>query len=70
MGDPEHMNATRRKKIEEALALVTECKDAEQEAYDNMPESFQEGTRGDAMQEHISNLEDAVTALQAIVDTH
>lgn len=62
------MNAERRKKIEEALSLVTECKDAEQEAYDNMPESFQEGERGETMQEHISNLEDAENALQEIID--
>lgn len=61
------MNAERRKKIEAALALIAECKYDEQEAYDNMPESFQEGERGDAMQEHINNLEDAETALQEIV---
>ena len=52
------MNKVRRKRLSEALELISqakdileEVKDEEQEAFDNLPESFQYGERGDQMQE-------------------
>lgn len=62
------MNAVRRKMLETALEIVSECLSDEQNAFDNMPESFQEGERGDTMQENITNLEDAENALQEIME--
>ena len=41
----------------------------EQEAFDALPESIQDGERGQAMQEAIGNLEDAVGVLEGIVTT-
>lgn len=43
--------------IEQAAAIVEEVCEEEQEAFENMPESLQQGERGDMAQEAISNLE-------------
>lgn len=57
------MNKVRRKRLSEALELISqakdileEVKDEEQEAFDNLPESFQYGERGDQMQEYIDSM--------------
>lgn len=39
----------------------------EQDAYDNLPESFQDGERGDRMQEAIDNLDDALNLIDEAV---
>jgi RecB family exonuclease len=59
------MNKERRKRLSEASDLiikaqtiVEEVKDEEEEAYDNLPEQFQNGERGEQMQEYISLLEE------------
>lgn len=51
------MNKQRRKdlldvaeSLQEALDRLSEVRDEEQEAFDNMPESLQYGSRGGAMQ--------------------
>lgn len=61
------MNNARRKEInkaigmvEEARALLEAVRDAEQEAFDSMPESFQNGDRGEKMQACISDIEDSI----------
>ncbi len=43
-------------------------KDAEQEAYDNMPESLQNGDRGQASADALSHMETALTLLETIKD--
>lgn len=60
------MNAARRKQlaaarelIEQAQAIIQEVASDEGEAFENIPESLQEGERGQAMQEAISELESA-----------
>ena len=60
------MNKQRRKRLEEAFNMIgqakdilEEVKDEEQEAYDNLPESFQNGERGEEMQGYIEMLEEA-----------
>ena len=57
------MNAERRKKLKDvidnlntALSVIEEVKDEEQDSYDNLPESIQDGERGGQMQENIDNL--------------
>lgn len=54
------MNKQRRKKLGEAFdklcevsEILAEVKDEEQEAYDNLPENFQYGERGEEMQNYI-----------------
>ena len=39
----------------------------EREAYDNLPESIQEGERGCAMEEAADNLDDAVSTIEDII---
>jgi len=67
------MNAQRRKRIQEALGLISEARiileealDGEQEAYDNMPESLQYSERGEGMADNISNLEEAIGSLEEV----
>lgn len=64
------MNKERRAKIERMnnelsglLSEAEELRDAEQEAFDSMPESLQEGERGEKMQEAISALEELISAI-------
>lgn len=66
------MNSKRRSELNRALgllrsahAIVETARDEEQYSYDNLPEQFQEGDRGDAMEEAISNLEDAIDAIES-----
>ncbi|WP_347889118.1 hypothetical protein ABHF54_13855 (plasmid) [Nitrosomonas europaea] len=49
--------------LEAAREIVQEVKDDEEAALDNMPESFQDGERGQAMQEAIDALDDALSEM-------
>lgn len=69
------MNKQRRKaldtlyqKIEALSQELNEVLDAEQEAYDNLPESLQESERGEAMYEAIDNIESALSSLEEAQD--
>jgi len=69
------MNKERRKKIEELAEKAAEIKieieellEAEQEAFDNLPESLQEGERGEAMQAAIDSLESASSSIDETVE--
>jgi len=76
------MNAERRKKLKDvidnlntALSVIEEVKDEEQDSYDNLPESIQDGERGGQMQENIDNLDtayndldDVISELQEVID--
>ena len=57
-------------KIEEAKSVLIgeleEIRDEEQEAFDNMPEGFQNGERGELAQEAINNLEAAIGYLEGM----
>lgn len=59
------MNQERRNRLQEALDILTEVRDEEQEAHDNLPESFQNGEQGEAMEEHIDNSTLATTPIRA-----
>lgn len=68
------MNNARRKALRDALTRLEEvkgmieiCRDEEQEAFDNMPESLQSGEKGQAAEDAISALEDAVNGFEEIV---
>lgn len=59
------MNKQRRKKLGEAFdklcevsEILAEVKDEEQEAYDNLPENFQYGERGEEMQNYIEMIDE------------
>ena len=72
------MNAERRTRLKELHDRITQLggeldnlRDEEQEAFDNMPESLQSGSRGEkaeeglqSMSDSIGSLEDAASALE------
>ena len=76
------MNKQRRKylaeaveKLSEAMSIVEDVRNDEQDAFDNMPESLQYCERGEQMEEYIDNLDgaydnisDVADALQEIID--
>ena len=74
------MNNDRRKRLakaiehlDEAKAIIDEVASDEQMAFDNLPESFQDGARGNAMTEVIEALEaidldDAIEAINEITE--
>ena len=70
------MNKARRKQLESITAILTtaldvlgELRDAEEDAYDNLPESIQESDRGYEMQEITDNLSDAYDSLEEAIDS-
>jgi riboflavin synthase alpha subunit len=65
------MNIKRRKLIEEARSLLATAKDMlqsahddEEEAFMNLPESMQEGERGETMQGHVDALSEIIEAIE------
>lgn len=65
------MNKQRRKKLEKAFEMIGEVKDIleevkgeEEEAYENLPESFQNGERGEEMQGYIEMIDEAYGCLE------
>ena len=61
------MNRARRMRLSDALELIAQAKDIldeEQEAFDNLPENFQYGERGEQMEEYISDIEEAFDNLE------
>ncbi len=70
------MNNQRRKVLDAAaheLAVIADtienAQDEEQEYYDGMPESFQASDKGDASQDAIDLIEQALDNLQGVIET-
>ena len=49
-----------KEKLELAESKVQECYDEEEECYDNLPETLQDGSRGEAMETAMSAMEDFI----------
>lgn len=69
------MNKARRKAIEKIAEKLDELKsefeglrDEEQEAYDNMPEAFQESERGEIAENIIYNMDSILGNLEDLYD--
>ncbi len=67
------MNITRRKQINSILEQISGLRselesvnDEEQDAFDNLPESFQEGERGERIQAALDAIDTAFTAFDDI----
>lgn len=70
------MNKARRNAIEEIIdqlgmlkEQIERVSEEEQEAFDNMPESIQYSERGDAMGEYITDLDDAASSIDDVMNT-
>ena len=68
------MNKDRRRKIQEIndklMNIQTNLEainNEEEEAYDNLPSSFQDGEKGEKMQEVIGYLEDAISSISDVM---
>lgn len=69
------MNKERRIEIARQLSIINDSKcklesllDAEQYAFDNIPENLQSSIRGEESQEAIDSLEDAIDMLDEIIN--
>ena len=68
------MNKARREEIarliteaEELKGMIESIREEEQEYYDNMPESLQQGERGQNAESAVSELEDAIDAMDNVI---
>ena len=69
------MNKPRRKELEQALSLLGQArdiiesvKDDETDAYENLPESFQESERGEQMFEYIDSMDESLSYIDDVAD--
>lgn len=69
------MNNERRKAIRVLIAKLERAQEdfdaiieGEQEYFDNMPENFQDGGKGEAAQEVVSNLEEAKSMIEDSIE--
>lgn len=70
------MNKERRQRLgdalvslDEAIDIINEVRDDEQDAYDNMPDSLQMSSRGDAMMDAIDTLDGYIVEIENIEKT-
>lgn len=71
------MNRQRRKYLAraerllgEARAIIEQARDEEQDFLDNMPENMQGGARAELIAGNVICLDDALDAIDEVVDTH
>lgn len=69
------MNKQRRNRLQKVIDQLEELKvevssicEEEQEAYDNMPESLQDGEMGSQMYENISTIEDQESNFDELIE--
>jgi len=62
------MNQEQRKKLQEALDILTEIQEQEQEKYDNSPESLQDTDRVNKYQDDADTLQEAIDSIQGVLD--
>jgi uncharacterized coiled-coil DUF342 family protein len=55
-----------RGKIDDLKAEIETVRDEEQDKFDNLPENFQDGDRGQRMQAAIDAMDEAIQALENI----
>lgn len=70
------MNAKRRKELEKALTLlgdaldiINQVREDEEDAYENMPEGLQESERGEQMSDNVYELEMAANDIENVADS-
>ena len=69
------MNNVRRKKIKEIIKLLdtandmlSDVKDDEEFAFDNLSEGLQQTMRGEQMEENINEMEEAIDKLEEVIE--
>ena len=56
------------KLLEQAYSIIENCRDDEQDAYDNLPDGIQDSERGETMYYYISEMEECMDAIDNITD--
>lgn len=62
------MNVKRRERLREAITILEEIKEEEFAAFDNLHESLQSSEHGERMDENVSNLDEAISQLEGILE--
>ena len=69
------MNEARRAKLRQALGklqevedMVSQVSDEEQEAFDNLPENFQDTDRGRIMEEAVDGMDEVMSLISEVSD--
>jgi DNA-directed RNA polymerase subunit F len=62
------MNKEQREKLQEALDILTEIQEQEQEKYDNAPENLQYSEKFEKFQEIAETLQEAIDTIQNVLD--
>lgn len=62
------MNDNRRRLIQQAVDLVTQAQEEEQESFDNYPENLQASEKGEAMEMNAADLEEAADILLTVLE--
>jgi len=69
------MNRYRRAELTEAIKLlekaydiIENCRDDEQDAYDNLPDGIRDSERGEVMYDCVSEMENCMDAIEDITD--
>ena len=55
-------------RLEDVKTNIESIKDDEEMAYDNLPESLQDGEKGSLMQDAMNSMEDAIDGIDFIID--
>lgn len=55
--------------INQAKEIIEMCRDEEQEAFDNLPESIQFSNRGEMMEDYVSEIEYALDSIESAADS-
>ena len=58
-----------KERMAQELSLIEDALDDEQEYFDNMPSSFQDGEKGEAAQEAIDSLQEAIDLVSEFLGT-
>lgn len=56
------------KLLEQAYSIIENCRDDEQDAYDNLPDGIQDSERGETMYYYIGEMEECMDAIDNITD--
>ncbi len=54
--------------LQQALSIIADCKGEEEECFENLPEGLQGSEKGQAMEEHISNMDCAISEIESSIE--
>jgi len=62
------MNKAQRKRLQDALDILTSIQEEEQEKYDNMYEYFPDSEQTEKLQENADTLQEAVDLIEQVME--